>query len=161
VHSLKAVGRHTRLANIQATRLIGAPPTDPESDDPPGPPAVLKALRLDTRITTGSVALFDNQARPRVVRQLRMALSTALVRQEALLDAVIALPPEGAGSDYADGMADTLAMYNRQVKTISNALATFTLSPSGTTGLTKALTRATATKAKVTTAFGGGERIAH
>jgi hypothetical protein len=158
VHSLKAVGRHTRLANLQATRLIGAPPTDPESDDPPGPPAVLKALQLDNRITNGSVALFNNQTRPRVVRQLRSALNTALVQQDALLDAVIALPPEGAGSDYSDSMADTLTMYNRQVTTISNALATYTLSTSGTEGLNKALTKAKATKAKVNAAFGGGER---
>ena len=57
------------------------------------------------------------------MQNLRLAVKTAQVRQDALLDAVIALPPEGAGSDYADSMADTLAMYTRQVTTISTALS--------------------------------------
>jgi hypothetical protein len=161
VRSLKAVERHTRLANTKAMGLIGAPPTDPESDDPPGPPAIFKALQLDSRISTGSVALFNQQTKPRLVRQLRATLQTAQVQQDAVLDAVIALPPEGAGSDYADTMGDILPIYRRQVKAISTALATFTLSPSGTTGLTQALAKAKATQAKVVAAFGGGERIAH
>lgn len=162
VRNLLSVRAQTSAANVQAKALIGAPPTDPESDDPPGPPAVLAALKLDSRISNGSVALFKNQqARPRLIQNLRLAVKTAQIRQDALLDAVIALPPEGAGSDYADSMADTLAMYTRQVSTISTALNSYTLSPAGTTGLTNALTRAKATQAKVNRAFGGGERPAH
>jgi len=161
VRSLTAARAQTSAANVAAMALIGAPPTDPESDDPPGPPAVLAALKLDSRISAGSVALFNKQTRPRLVQELRLAVKTAQVRQDTVLNRVIALPPEGAGSDYADSMADTLAMYTRQVTTISTALRTFTLTPAGTTGLTNALARAKATKAKVNRAFGGGERAAH
>ena len=155
---LTAVRSHTSKANAAAKALIGAPPTDPESDDLPGPPAVLAVTKLDTRISTGTVALFDHQTNAKLVHALRLTVQTAQVKRDSVLDPVIALPPEGEGGDYADGMADNLAMYNREVQTIQNALANFTLSQSGVDGLTNSLARAQATKAKVTKAFGGGER---
>ena len=104
------------------------------------------------------MALFDHQTNAKLVHALRLTVQTAQVKRDSVLDPVIALPPEGEGGDYADGMADNLAMYNREVQTIQNALANFTLSQSGVDGLTNALARAKATKAKVTKAFGGGER---
>ncbi len=156
--SLTAVRRHTRAANVNAKALIGVPPTDPESDDPPGPPAVLAALRLDNRITTRTVALFNGKTNARLVYSLRSTVGVAQIPRDAMLNKVIALPEEGDGGDYADGMADSLAQYTREVNAIASARATFTLIPSAKTGLTNALARARATKAKVDAAFGGGER---
>jgi len=161
VRSLERVTKHTRRVNVAAQALIGAPPTDPESDDPPGPPAVLAATRLDYRVSTGATALFDGQRRDRLVRQLRRSVATAQRRRDALLDAVIALPAEGDGADYADGMADTLGQYDREVETISAALTTFALTAPARIGLTNSLARAEATRAKVNKAFGGGERPIH
>jgi len=155
---LAAVRSHTAKANVAAKALIGAPPTDPESDDLPGPPAVLAATKLDTRISTGTVALFNQQTNAKLVHSLRLTIQTAQVKRDSVLDPVIALPAEGEGGDYADGMADNLAMYSREVTAIQNALATFTLTQPATDGLTNSLARAQATKAKVTKAFGGGER---
>ena len=161
VRSLDRVARHTRRANAAAQALIGAPPADPESDDPPGPPAVLAATRLDYRISTGAIALFDEQRRTGLVRRLRGVVGTAQVRRDQVLDVVIGLPQEGDGADYADGLADTLGLYDREVKAISAALNAFTLSDSGRTGVHNALARAEATRAKMIRAFGGGERPAH
>ncbi len=159
--ALGSVRRHTWLANVHAMSLIGAPPTDPESDDPPGPPAIIAALSLDNRIITGSVREFSKTTKYQLVIQLSLTLRAAQGWQNATLNRVIALPPEGAGDDYADSMSDTLPVYARQVKTISSALATFHLGPNGTAGLRQALATAKATQAKVNRAFGGGERSAH
>ena len=54
---LRMMKRQTRTANTAATRLIGKPPTDPESDDPPGVTAVLKVSGLDHAITMALVPL--------------------------------------------------------------------------------------------------------
>ena len=161
IKSLRRARLHTNQANTTARSLIGAPPADPESDDPPGPPAVLAATNLDYRISTRTVALFNRHRRPRLVAALRRTLTAAQTGRDRILDVVIAQPEEGEGGDYADGMADTLGQYSREVSAISTAIKTFTLSPAGRTGLRNALARAQATQAKVTTAFGGGERAAH
>ena len=161
VRSLERVTRHTRRANAAAQALIGAPPADPESDDPPGPPAVLAATRLDYRISTGAIALFDEQRRTGLVRRLRGVVGTAQIRRDQVLDVVFGLPQEGDGADYADGLADTLGLYDREVKAISAALNAFTLSDSGRTGVHNALARAEATRTNMIKAFGGGERPAH
>ena len=161
IKSLRRARLHTNQANTTARSLIGAPPADPESDDTPGPPAVLAATNLDYRISTGTVALFDRHRKPRLVAALRRTLTAAQTGRDRILDVVIAQPEEGEGGDYADGMADTLVQYGREVSAISTAIKTFTLSPAGRTGLRNALARAQATQAKVTKAFGGGERAAH
>ena len=49
-------------ANAEAAALIGKPPTDPESDDLPGPPAVLAASGLDNRVVTRVVPLFNGMS---------------------------------------------------------------------------------------------------
>ena len=74
-----------------------------------------------------------------------------------MLAKVIALPAEGAFGDYADGIADKLNIYNQEVKLVSSALATYTLTPAARDGLTTALGQARHTKAMVQAAFGGGE----
>ena len=161
IKSLRRARLHTNRANTTARALIGAPPADPESDDPPGPPAVLAATKLDYRISTGTVALFNHHRKPRLVTALRRTLTAAQTGRDRILDVVIAQPEEGEGGDYADGMADTLGQYAREVSAISTAIKNFTLSPAGRTGLRNALARAQATQAKMTKAFGGGERAAH
>ena len=70
---------------------------------------------------------------------------------------MIALPDEGDLDDYADTLADRLAVYTREVNQVSSALTTYTLTPAARSGLEVALTQVQATKAKVDAAFGGGE----
>jgi hypothetical protein len=74
-----------------------------------------------------------------------------------MLNVVIGLGPEGAGADYADGMADTLPAFDNEVVMLLSGLETYVLTASGRTGLTNALERATATTNRVNDAFGGGE----
>jgi hypothetical protein len=155
--SLDAVRRAGRRAHVIAMSLIGAPPTDPESDDLPGPPAVLGVLALEHRIGIRVVELFDGMRRPGVVSALRRTLWTAHHRRNVMLDRVIGLPAEGTRVDYADGVADTLPTYSQEVKQVTTALQTFRLSPAGRVGLRRALHRVQATTVKVNRSFGGGE----
>ena len=74
-----------------------------------------------------------------------------------MLNQVIALPPEGDRGDYADGIADRLGVYTQEVQQLSTALSTYRLTSAAGQKLHNALGRATATKAKVDAAFGGGE----
>jgi hypothetical protein len=159
----KALGTaalHTRRANVQAASLIGAPPTDPESDDPPGPPAVLAALKLDGRVGTQLVPLFDGTDRSRLLASLRTTIRVAQVRRSVVLDQVLALPAEGDGADYADGLTDTLPSYTREVATFADALDAFDLTPEARSTLTAALGRARVAAQRMTSAYGGGERPA-
>jgi len=151
---------HIKAANSGAVALIGAQPTDPESDELPGPPAVLAALGLDNRVTTRVVPLFKDMNRSRVVYALRLTIWAAQARRDTVLNRVIALPAEGDGDDYADGMADTLPIYSREVGVIAHALQTFRLTPPATAALTDALGRARVAEAKMNAAYGGGERPA-
>lgn len=155
---LAAARGHIKKANTGAMALIGKPPTDPESDDLPGPPAVLAALRLDNRVVTRVVPLFNGMTRPLVLDALRSTVGVTQNLRTTVLNRVTALPAEGDGDDYADGMADTLPMYSSEVAVISHALETFSLSPSGKAGLTAALRRARDAEAKMNAAYGGGER---
>jgi hypothetical protein len=155
--SLGAVRRNGRRAHVIAMSLIGAPPTDPESDDLPGPPAVLGVLGLEHRIGMRVVELFDGMRRPGVVSVLRRTLWTTHRRRNVMLDRVIRLPAEGARVDYADGIADTLRVYTLEVNQVTTALQNYQLSPAGRVGLRRALHRVQATKVKVNRAFGGGE----
>jgi hypothetical protein len=155
--SLRTVRRQGVQAQQIATALIGAPPTDPESDDVPGPPAVLAVLGLEHRITMQVVDLFDGMKRFWVVRDLRRTLGSTHYRRDVMLTKVISLPAEGARADYADGMADILGTFQQEVRKVTTALSTYRLSPSGRVGLRRALVRVRATNAKVNRAFGGGE----
>jgi hypothetical protein len=144
-------------AHVAAMDLIGKPPTDPESDEPPGPPAVLGVLALEHRVGMGVVPLFNGRTRTDVVDALRGVLSSTHNRRDRILDRVIALPAEGARGDYEDGMADTLGQYTQEVNQLSTAVNTYRLTSGGTVGLKNGLARVRATQAKVDAAFGGGE----
>jgi hypothetical protein len=155
--SLSSLQVYLGRAHRAGMAQIGAPPTDPEEDTPPGPVSVLAVLDLEHRVTMRSVALFDGLRRNAVVRSLRETLWYDHHYRDAMLDVVIALPPEGAGSDYADGMADTVPSYVTEVNRVKTTLAQYQLTDSARLGLHRALDRIRATQAKVNEAFGGGE----
>jgi hypothetical protein len=155
--SLRMVGIQTGKAHVAATALIGAPPTDPESDEAPGPPAVLATLSLDHRIGMRLTGAFQGVRRVAVIGALRQTLSSTHHRRDVILDRLIALPVEGARADYEDGMADTLGTYDQERRAIAAALRTHRLSRPGTVALRHALARIRATSKKVNRAFGGGE----
>jgi hypothetical protein len=155
--SLVAVRVNVSQAQKAGMAQIGAPPTDPESDDLPGPVSVLAVLNLEHRVTMVVVQLFDGMKSEKVVASLRYTLWKAHGARDVMLDAIIALDPEGEGADYADGMADTLGLYASEVKLVTGALQQYRLSPAGRLGLRNALDRVRATRAKVNKAFGGGE----
>jgi len=157
LESLVVLRRKVARANNAATAQIGLPPTDPESDDPPGPPSIFAALKLDHRVTMHLVPLYDALGRLDVVSSLNATLRRTHGRRDAMLDAVIALPAEGDRADYDDGMADMLGMYPAEEDAISGALAKAELVDSARSGLTDALARVQATDAKVDAVWGGGE----
>jgi hypothetical protein len=157
LESLNSLQVYLGRAHRAGMAQIGAPPTDPEEDTPPGPVSVLAVLDLEHRVTMRSVAIFDGLRRNAVVRSLRETLWYDHHYRDTMLDVVIALPPEGAGSDYADGMADTVPSYVTEVNRAKTALAQYQLTDSARLGLNRALDRIQATQAKVNEAFGGGE----
>jgi hypothetical protein len=157
LQSLGVVRLNVSKAHKAGMAQIGAPPTDPESDDPPGPVSVVAVLNLEHGVGTAVVKLFNGMTRPGVVMDLRYTLRNVHVTRDKMLNAVIALPPEGAGADYADDMADTVGIYGAEVTLVTTALKQYRLSESGRIGLRRALARVRATQKNVNTAFGGGE----
>jgi hypothetical protein len=157
LRSIRVVGWKVARAHEAGMAQIGAPPTDPESDDPPGPPSVIAVLNFEHAVTAQFVPLFANLRKTLVVRALGSTLASAHRVRDEMLDAVIALDPEEEGADYADGMADTLPIYTAEVAAIRKALNRYRLSPTGRVALRAALVRARATLVKVNAAFGGGE----
>jgi uncharacterized protein len=155
--SLRALRRKLVHANRAAADQVGLPPSDPESDEPPGPASVFAVLRLDHLVTIRLVSLFDGVSNADVVRSLQYTLSRTQRSRDAVLDAVIPLPPEGARADYDDGMSDTLGAYPAEENLITTALLAFELTDSARTGLTNVLARVQATDAKVDAIWGGGE----
>ena len=154
--SLRRVRGQLSKAHEAAMAQIGAPPTDPESDELPGPPSVLAVFGLEHRITMGLGPHFDGMTRERVVSSLDLTLLRAHNKRDVMLDGVIAENTE-EGSEYADGMADTLPSYSKEVDLVTQALRLYELSASGRQALDSALERVRATEAKVNEAFGGGE----
>lgn len=154
--SLRKVRTNLPQAHKAAMSLIGAPPTDPESDDPPGPVSVIAVLGFEHRITMKVVPLFDGMRRHRVVGAFRYTLWVTHRKRDRMLDAVIEANTEEE-SDYSDEMADTLPSYGKEVKLLTRGLDQYRLTSYGRAGLKHALTRVRATKAKVDAAFGGGE----
>jgi hypothetical protein len=154
--SLRSVRRNMYRADRAARRQMNAPVVDPEAETTPGPDSVIAVLGLDSEVVVSVSGLFDANSKG-VVDSATHALFRTLNARDRLLDAVIALDPEGEGAAYADGMADTVDGYTDEVDNITEALADDQLSPGGGRVLRAALTRVKATAAKVTTAFGGGE----
>ena len=155
--SLQKLQRNVRDANNAAIDQIGLPPTDPEGDEPPGPPCVFAALKLDHRVGMRLVPLFNKLTRGNVVDSLIATLVRTHGRRDAMLDAVIALPAEGDRSYYDDGMADTLVVYPDERGLITMALQQDELTAAAHDGLQDARERVQATEAKVTAVWGGGE----
>ena len=154
--SLKALRSNLGRAHQAGMAQIGKPPKDPEADEPPGPAAVTAVLNLEHRIMM-AVPLFNNLKTRAVIESLRYTLLTAHRLRNAMLSKVIALPPEGAGEAYEDGMSDTLEWYTSEVTLITSALALYKLTPAARVGLTRARARARSTEAKVLLKWGDGE----
>jgi hypothetical protein len=157
VVSLRSARRNMYRADRAARRQMNIVP-DPNSEDEstPGPDSVIAVLNLDSEVVTTVSGLFDGNSQG-VVDGATHALFRTLNARDRLLDAVIALDPEGAGADYSDGMADTVDGYTDEVANLTDALADDQLSPGGARVLRAARTQVTATAAKVNAAFGGGE----
>jgi hypothetical protein len=153
--SLRAVRMNLTRADKAARRQMNAVAA-PDAETTPGPDSVIAVLMLDQEVATTVAGLFSSNTGT-LVTALSSAMSTAQVTRDRLLNAVIALDPEGAGADYADGMADTLDDYSDEVANIAEALADDILSTGGAAALRTALARARATQAKINNAFGGGE----
>jgi hypothetical protein len=158
--ALTTVRSHTRHANTGAKALIGAPPTDPESDDVPGPPAVTAALKLDAAIVSAVVPLYGGSRAGTLAGAFNSTLRRAQASRMPMLQQVAGLPPEGAGADYADGMADMLPLFNKEVKVLTTGLQGAPATGKVHAGLTNALARATQAQKIVKKAWGGGERPA-
>jgi hypothetical protein len=157
------LSRTLRLNLYRADRaarhqMNAVPPADTEGGDATtaGPDSVVAVLTLDQTVITSMAGLFD-QKHGLVLSTLSSALFAAMNTRDKLLDAVIALDPEGAGADYSDGMADTVTGYDDEVANITEALSDDALSTGGRSVLAAALARSTSTDAKVNAAFGGGE----
>ena len=154
--SLKALRYNLWRAHNAAMAKIGKPPTDPESDEPPGPPAVIAVANLEHRVTMKLIPFFNRLTRNSVIDALRYTLRRTHVLRDRMLDKVIALPA-AKGEDYDDGMSDTVGLYNAEVNLVTTALEQYRLTASGRDGLTSALARVRATYAKVNERWGGGE----
>lgn len=154
--SLRSVRRNVFMADKAAKRQMNAAPADPEAETTPGPDSVVAVLNAEQAAIERAAGLFNGQSGATVT-----ALSSTLVYvqgyRDRLVNAVIALPAEGAGADFSDGMADTVDGYADEVANLTEALADDNLSAGGKSSLTAALNRSKATAAKINTAFGGGE----
>jgi hypothetical protein len=157
VASLKALPTAVLRADKAARRQMHAT-ADPnaEDDSTTGPDSVIAVLALDQTAITTLAGLFDATS-GKLVDLATRALFAALNTRAKLLHAVIALPEEGAGADYADGMADTLAGYDDEVANLSEAQSDDTLSAGKKGVLTSALARSKKAQAAMAAAFGGGE----
>jgi hypothetical protein len=156
IKQLRTVKAQVRIASTGATALIGQPPTDPESDIPPGPAAVLRVANFEHTVNVKLVPLF-NQAQGPVVRALGLALNGTDACRDVMLGTVIAAGPATL-DDYTDGLSDTLPSYKQELTLFKNTLATAVLTTAGRAKLTRAQQIVTATSAAMNKAFGGGER---
>ena len=154
--SLTGLRYNTRRAHRAGMALIGKPPQDPESDEPPGPGAVISVLRLEHRVTMDLVPFFNGLTRASAVYWLRYTLWLTHTLRLRMLNKVIALPEEKR-SDYDDSMSDTVGIYPAEIRLVRKALNQYQLSANGRTGLTAALARIKKTNAKVQKVWGGGE----
>jgi hypothetical protein len=155
--SLKALRDNLGGAHRAGMAQIGKPPKDPESDEPPGPAAVTAVLNLEHRVMMEVVPFLNGMKTSAVIESLRFTFLTTHRLRNAMLSNVIALPAEGAGGDYDDGMSDTLDLYTSEVTLTTRALGLYKLTPAARVGLTNALARARATQKKVNARWGGGE----
>jgi uncharacterized membrane protein (UPF0182 family) len=152
--ALAALRRAELEAHQAAIAQIGKPPTESVSAEPPGPPSVMAVLNLEQRVAVRLPPIFDGLTLEQVVVSLRHTLWVTQGRRDRMLDIVIALDQEGAGADYADGMAATLPAFTDEITTLRNGLDSYALTASGRASLTSALERVRATRDRVNEAFG-------
>jgi hypothetical protein len=154
--SLRSIRRNVFAADKAAKRQINAVPADPEAETTSGPDSVIAVLTAEQAAIERVASLFNGNSGALVT-----ALASTMVYvqgyRDRLINAIVALPAEGAGADYSDGMADTVDGYADEVANLTEALADDKLSAGGKSALTAALNRSKATAAKIDTAFGGGE----
>ena len=155
--ALKSVRYNGWRAHKIGMSLIGKPPTDPESDEPPGPPAVIAVTNLEHRVTMRLVPFFNGQRRNWVVEPLRETVRKAVGRRHRMLNKVIALPAEGKRGDYDDSMSDTLGTYRAEKALLTNAIQTYQLTDRAATGLRTIRAKVRKTSANVNRVWGGGE----
>ena len=148
------VGRAHRAGMYQVTL-----PAVADAETTPGPDSVVAVLTLEQGVITNLSALFDGVGanHPWVIKNLSSALTKANTSRNLMLDAILALDPEEAGADYADGMTDTVDGYTDEVANLTEALQTDVLAPASRAALTTALANSNATATKVSAGFGGGE----
>ncbi|WP_148575187.1 hypothetical protein [Nocardioides caldifontis] len=156
VRALTVLSRQVVEAQRAAVRQIGKPPADPESDEPPGPGAVLAVLGLDHRVTSALVPQLASQKGPRVVGRLGRALQRTHVSRNRMIGKVVGLPP-AKGDDYADGMSDVLGQFPAELRQISTALASKTLTKRSRAALVKARARVARANRLMLGEYGGGE----
>ena len=161
ITALRSVKNNMYRADRAArAQMAAVPPVDPEGEGEDavttGPDSVIAVLGQEHEVVVTLAGLFDTNSKG-VVVGLSHTLYRTISARDGLLNAVIALDPEGAGVAYADGMADTADQYPDEVANLTEALAGDTLSAGGRAVLTPALTRVTATANAFAAAFGGGE----
>ena len=158
ITALRSVRANMYRSDRAAKAQMNAPaPTEDAPDGTPLPSdSVVAVLTQEDAIITTVAGLFDANSKG-VVDGLSHTLFRTISARDSLLNAVIALDPEGAGADYADAMPDTADLYPDEVANLTEALAGDSLSPGGRAVLTPALARVTAMAATFAAAFGGGE----
>jgi hypothetical protein len=157
VVSLRSVRSNVYRADRAARVQLNAPAPPEDSDTATNPSdSVVAVLGAEHETVVTLAGLFDTTSKG-VVDGLDHALWRTLGARDSLLNAVIALDPEGAGADYADAMPDTADQYPDEVANLTEALQSDSLSAGGRAVLTPALARVTATENAFNTAFGGGE----
>lgn len=157
VPSLKALQQALLRADKAARKQMNAP-ADPDAEEgaTTGPESVIAVLSLDQTIITTLAGLFETKS-SQIVAAAGRTLSAAMNARDKLLGAVIKLPAEGAGADYADGMADTLSGYDDEVANLTEALSDDTLFAAAKNVLRAALAKSKKTQSAINAAFGGGE----
>ena len=158
VVSLQVVRQNLARADKAARRQMTAVPADPEAEEEEttAPDSVVAVLALDQDVVLRIADLFHMQEGA-TVTALASTISLAQQTRSRLVRDIVALDPEAAGADYADGMADSLDGYADEVDNLTEALADDSLAPESVAALRTALNRSRATQARLASAFGGGE----
>ena len=158
IYAAETTGADVVLVDLSVERAaVGTPYTYAYEIDNWGPDSVTAVLKLEQVAITRLAGLYDTVADPVVLNRIGSAMDVALTMRDRMLNAVIALNPEGAGLAYADGMADSVDGYTDEVANLTEALKVDRLTTSARSALANALSRSQAAAAKVTAAFGGGE----
>ena len=156
--SLRSVRRNLAQLHKAAKKQMNAAPPAEEGAEGAVTPAdsVIAAFNVDQAVIVALAGMFNGNSGA-LIDALGSTMTAAQAARDNLLTAVLALDPEGAGADYADGMADTVDGYTDEVANLTEAISDDKLSTGGLALLRKALTRSNATLARINAAYGGGE----